>query len=158
MAQQPRLFGPLMTSMASLGPNRTPFDSSIASWFKIDQVAFKSLGIWPQSDILAGPRAPVRILPHSRASHLPHPPRNHCFAQHSHRILGMCAQFKVGGRSTGVPSLCLLLHLVHPSGWEPMRVRDCARRVIRGMWFVAVAQLMVHMDMLRGALISRHSI
>ncbi|KAH6899194.1 glycosyl hydrolase family 61-domain-containing protein [Coprinopsis sp. MPI-PUGE-AT-0042] len=78
----PHLVGPMITYMASCGQTCTTFDSSLASWFKIDQKAFKSSSSSSyliRHEIIASHNIPVEYYP-------------------------MCAQLKIGGSGTGVPA------------------------------------------------------
>ncbi|KAH6919342.1 glycoside hydrolase, partial [Coprinopsis sp. MPI-PUGE-AT-0042] len=102
----PHLVGPMITYMASCGQSCTTFDSSLASWFKIDQKAFKtsSPNEWVQADIHAGLpdtiHLPQNIAPGSYLI------RHEIIASHNIPVeyYPMCAQLKIGGSGTGVPA------------------------------------------------------
>lgn len=105
----PHNTGPMLTYMANCGDvTCDKFDPANAKWFKIQQVAKKDDNTWVQQDIMNGGVADV-TLPTNIA------PGNYMFR---HEIIALhlanskggaefyagCAQLKIGGSGTGVPS------------------------------------------------------
>lgn len=101
----PHVVGPMMTYMANCNGDCTNFDASQAKWFKIDQKGFKSSGSgWAMADIAAGQPDTVTIPSSLKAGH--YLVRNEMIATHNTpaEFYPACAQVKVGGSGTGVPS------------------------------------------------------
>ncbi|KAH6869031.1 glycosyl hydrolase family 61-domain-containing protein [Coprinopsis sp. MPI-PUGE-AT-0042] len=103
-ASWPHVVGPMMTYMADCGGSCTNFDASQAKWFKIDQKGFKDSGEWYQADIKAGKPDVVTIPQNLKPGH--YLMRNELIATHNTpaEFYPSCAQVKVGGSGTGVPS------------------------------------------------------
>jgi hypothetical protein len=105
----PHNVGPMLTYMANCGDKTCDkFDPSNAEWFKIQQIGKKDDSKWVQEDLMNGGVASV-TLPENIA------PGNYMFR---HEIIALhlanskggaefyagCAQLKIGGSGTGVPS------------------------------------------------------